>query len=40
LRPSNYQMLADAHWLTGVPGVTEAEAFLAEAFVSGSGKLP
>lgn len=28
------------YWLTGGPGVTVAEAILAQAFVSGSGKLP
>lgn len=40
LRPSNYQLLADEHWLTGGPGLLEAETVLAQAFVSGSGKLP
>ena len=39
LRPSVYQMLGDAVWLTGGP-VLHADAVLAQAFVSASGKLP
>jgi hypothetical protein len=40
LRPSDYRMLGDSVWLTGGPGVLHAEAVIAQAFVSGSGKLP
>jgi hypothetical protein len=40
LRPSNYQLLGREHWLTGGPGLLVAQAVLAQAFVSASGKLP
>jgi hypothetical protein len=40
LRPSDYQLLAREHWLTGGPGLVVAETVLAQAFVSASGKLP
>jgi len=40
LRPSDYQLLAREHWLTGGPGLLVAQVVLTEAFVSGSGKLP
>jgi hypothetical protein len=51
LRPSDYQMIANADWETGGrwvkqkvgwtgPVPMQAEAVLAQAFVSGSGKLP
>jgi hypothetical protein len=33
-------MLGDSVWLTGGPGVLHADAILAQAYVSGSGKLP
>jgi hypothetical protein len=40
LRRSDYRMLGDSVWLTGGPVVLHAQAVLAQAFVSGSGKLP